>query len=99
MAPSYLLSNELMTVDEQILQIGADLGYKDLRIVPNQGLCAIESFIFTHAIVVGIDELGYSRRYCYHRRIEAVRALQKWDGESEEPDGPWIKCKGDCKHN
>jgi len=59
-----------------------------------QGLvCAVKRFNFTTAIVVGLDDVGYQRRYCYEHGEDAVAALSAWDGQ-EHPSGPWIKCKG-----
>ncbi len=55
--------------------------------------CAIQRFNFTTAIVVGLDPVGYSRRYCYEHAEEAEIALAAWDGQNH-PGGPWIKCKG-----
>lgn len=67
-------------------------GYDDLRAI-NGVICAIRRFNYTAAIVVGLDEAGYERRYCYEHKAEAQAALRDWDGE-RHPGGPWIKCKG-----
>lgn len=55
--------------------------------------CAVRRFNFTTAIVVGLDALAYSRRYCYEHAVDAETALAAWDGQ-DHPSGPWIKCKG-----
>jgi hypothetical protein len=55
--------------------------------------CAIQRFSYTTAIVVGLDPVGYSLRYCYEHAQEAEIALAAWDGK-DHPGGPWIKCKG-----
>ncbi len=67
-------------------------GYVDIRMVGTQ-LCALKRFNFTTAVFVGLDEVGYQRRYCYEHTADARSALQAWDG-SDHPPGPWIKCKG-----
>jgi len=67
-------------------------GYTDLRMLRGK-LCAVKRFNFTTAIVVGMDVVGYERRYCYEHRVEAQAALLEWDGDGH-PSGPWIKCKG-----
>ncbi|MDM0118084.1 hypothetical protein QTI66_39115 [Variovorax sp. J22R133] len=67
-------------------------GYTDLRMLRGK-LCAVKQFNFTTAIVVGMDVVGYERRYCYEQRGEAQAALLAWDGDGH-PSGPWIKCKG-----
>lgn len=67
-------------------------GYDDLKAMGGV-ICAIRRFNYTTAIVVGLDEAGYERRYCYEHKEEAQAALHQWDGEGH-PGGPWIKCKG-----
>tara|TARA_R110000868_G_scaffold217359_3_gene467438 strand:+ start:1819 stop:2088 length:270 start_codon:yes stop_codon:yes gene_type:complete len=54
---------------------------------------AICRFIFTTGLVVGIDEIGYESRYCYLNHVDAVKALEEWDGIGDPP-GNWIKQKG-----
>jgi len=44
-------------------------------------------------VVVGLDAVGYQRRYCYEHAADARAALMAWDGNGH-PSGPWIKCKG-----
>jgi len=44
-------------------------------------------------VVVGLDDVGYQRRYCYEHQLAARAALLAWDGRGHPP-GPWIKCKG-----
>ncbi|MBU7572548.1 MAG: hypothetical protein KAF64_04270 [Hydrogenophaga sp.] len=53
----------------------------------------MKQFNYTTAVVVGLDDVGYQRRYCYEHRADAQAALSAWDGR-EHPSGPWIKCKG-----
>lgn len=67
-------------------------GYTDICTRRDQ-VCGVKQFNFTTAVVVGLDAIGYQRRYCYEHRVDAQAALAKWDGE-EHPSGPWIKCKG-----
>lgn len=45
--------------------------------------CGIYPFIFTWAIVVGLDETGYSHRYCYNTLSEALGAYNDWDGDGD----------------
>lgn len=67
-------------------------GYTDIRVLQAQ-VCAVKQFNFTTAVVVGLDDVGYQRRYCYEHREDAQTALAAWDGHTH-PSGPWIKCKG-----
>lgn len=68
-------------------------GYLDIREIPGKGLCALKPFMFTWGLMVGLNRIGYDYRYCYQNLADALRALQKWDGEGDPP-GPWIKRKG-----
>lgn len=70
-------------------------GYRDLRVIPGRGVCGIRAFMFTNAIVYGLDMGGYIGRYCYpHEKIgELIMAYALWDGK-EDPLGQWIKHKG-----
>ena len=67
-------------------------GYTDICVRQEQ-LCAVREFNYTTALLVGLDPVGYERRYCYEHRSDAQAALRSWDG-TEHPPGPWIKCKG-----
>lgn len=67
-------------------------GYMDVAVVNGQ-VCGLLPFMFTHGIVVGIDETGYSHRYCYPNFLAAKSAYAEWivDG-GDEPKG-YIKRK------
>lgn len=67
-------------------------GYTDIRVIRAQ-VCAVKTFNYTTALIVGLSELGYERRYCYEHRLEAQATLETRDGQ-KHPSGPWIKCKG-----
>lgn len=73
----------------------AELGFFEAREVAGE-LCALQDYMFTRAIVLGIDEIGYKRRYCFENRDDANRAIAEWDG-TDHPPGNWIKLKGTYK--
>lgn len=51
-------------------------------------IVALGRFIYTVAILVGLDETGYECRYCYHTENDAMIALLAWIGSDEmEPAG------------
>jgi hypothetical protein len=57
-------------------------------------VCGLMRFAFTWAIVVGIDEVGYSHRYCYDSLAAAMKAYLEWMmGGAYEPAG-YIVRKG-----
>lgn len=67
-------------------------GITEVREIQNQ-VCGLQRFTFTTAVVVGITDQVYQRRYCYEHQADAQAALAAWNGEGH-PSGPWIKCKG-----
>ena len=67
-------------------------GYTEIQILYEQ-VCAPKHFNFTTALVVGADDMGNQRRYCYEHNAEAQAALLAWDGHAHPP-GSWIKSKG-----
>lgn len=56
--------------------------------------CAVQKFMFTCGIVIGINEFGYRCRWCYGFAGDAMIAHLTWDGTGDDPSGPWIKQKG-----
>lgn len=69
-------------------------GYVNVRRLPTGEIAGVQQFIFTTGIVVGLTEAGWRTRFCYERSLEAIRALDAWDGEGFPP-GYWIKEKGE----
>lgn len=53
----------------------------------------VKHLCFTAGLFVGLNPYGYEWRYCYPNMMDAVNALEAWDG-SGDPPGPWIKIKG-----
>lgn len=86
-------------IDDKELRYSLELeGYSDLCEVNGRGICGVLRFIFTTAIVYGIDPVGYVGRYCYQTKSEATKALSEWNGESDPP-GDWIKHKGKIEYS
>ncbi len=69
-------------------------GYTFLTEFEGRGLCGVFKFMFTVAVVIGIDSMGYKGRYCYGSEYEAVHAIMHWTGQGDPP-GDWIKYKGE----
>jgi hypothetical protein len=87
--PGEKLSKELKVFLE-------NAGYKQLKEVNGRGLCGIFGFLYTVAIVEGIDKYDYKGRWCYPHAYakELVIAYNVWD-DVDAPKGRWIKYKGD----
>lgn len=64
-----------------------------IKYIDGVGYCSLFRFVFTTAIVYGLNYGGYSGRYCFPINIDAVSTFKKWDGVGH-PKGNWIKHKG-----
>jgi len=54
-------------------------------------IIAVRQMIFTWAICAGLDECGFSDRWCYETATAAAMAWIKWSGNAgTEPEG-WIR--------
>ena len=75
-------------------------GYQRIKEIPKRGLCGLQEFVFTIGLIHDLDEDGYGGRWCYpkERAVDAVLALELWDGEGDPP-GPWIKYKGSVEYS
>jgi hypothetical protein len=78
--------------EQQLLQTLSKSGYTHVRRLGNTYVGLLK-FSYTVGLVIGLDAIGYERRYCYEHADDAIRALDQWNG-AEHPGGPWIKCKG-----
>jgi hypothetical protein len=70
----------------------AEAGFLHATVRGASGICAVQDFLYTGALVVGIDPLGHRGRYCYESLDLARAALESWDGTGDPP-GPWLKFK------
>lgn len=61
--------------------------YRDVRILPDGSIAALCDLLFTRAIILGCDELGYSRRFCFENRSLADQRFQELQSEDDEPQG------------
>jgi hypothetical protein len=78
-----------MTTEELLLSEG----YTNVRQLKDGRWIGLMQMNFTTGLFTGLDETGYSSRYCYELRHEAFLATLVWDGQGDPP-GPWIKHKG-----
>lgn len=69
--------------EEELMLYLYKQGYNFLREVPDNGICGLYRMLFTTALVVDMDWSGYSHRFCYETREEALNALKGWTGEGD----------------
>lgn len=90
--PTHIQPQHKAVATSRLVEVLGASGYTDICVLQGQ-VCAVKQFNFTTAVVVGLSDVGYQRRYCYEHQADAQAALAAWDG-CEHPLGPWIKCKG-----
>lgn len=80
-------------IDEDMARHWGLLAHRE---VPGRGDCAVQRFIYTCGLLVGLElnpfTNDYKARYCYETAAEAIHALDTWDGTGDPP-GDWIKEK------
>jgi hypothetical protein len=78
----------------KLITMAREEGWRNINVIDGL-VCAIQPFVYTWGIVIGINEWGYERRYCYENLVDAVAAFARYNfPRYEHPTGPWIKCKG-----
>lgn len=66
----------------------AENHYADIQRKGDAGIVCIARFMFTHAILSGLNDWGYEDRWCYSSYEKARAALDAWDGlDGTEPAG------------
>jgi hypothetical protein len=84
----------------EILNYLINAGFKNLREIPNKGICGLHSMLFTTGLMINLQPLDfqiYEGRYCFHT-FQAAAALEQWNGQNDPP-GNWIKYKGRTEYN
>lgn len=83
-------------LDDKLLAELEANGYHTVAVIGDK-IVGLHDYITTRGIVVGLDAIGYERRYCYQNRQEAAeRFIEYAAGGSTHghPGGNWIKLKG-----
>jgi hypothetical protein len=80
-------------IDDDTYLFLKENGYITAKLLATGKLAGISQFMFTYGLVSGITEYGYEMRWCYKSYLEALFALDEWDGKGTPP-GMWIKEKG-----
>lgn len=78
---------------EELIRLLAEMGYKNVRVLPDGQVIGTMKMMFTCGLMIGMDESGVAARYCYENESDAAVAARTWDGTGDPP-GPWIKYKG-----
>jgi|SRR5882672_1385685 len=67
--------------------------YWALRVIPGQGLCALQEELFTIALLCKIGPSGYQGRYTFQTLLQGCKAICTWSGEGR-PGDDWINYYG-----
>ena len=77
----------------------ADLGYYCARRLDDGRWIAVSPMVFTTGLfVITPDLLSWTTRFCYERSVDAIAAVEAWDGQGDPP-GPWVKQKPEERLN
>jgi hypothetical protein len=57
--------------------------YCHLRVLPDGRICGVAKLLFHWTLHIDIDPFGYADRYCYTDSIDAIAALDQWDGKGD----------------
>lgn len=71
---------------EEIQRLGQ---FKAIRRLPDGTIAATGELLFTRALYLKVDSIGWSRRFCFDERERADQELAKLTSCNDEPTG-WI---------
>ena len=78
-----------MTSRSDLDEIKESGGYLDVKRLPDGSIAGIGELMFTRAIYLGMDRIGWSRRFCFEDRDRAVIEFNKLKSKDDLPQG-WI---------
>lgn len=84
-----------MTSDQKFFE---SMGYTPTKLLPSGEWAGVQDYMFTAALVIGLDQTGWRTRYCFEHRADAEKAFEAFTGECD-PIGPWIKQKPEERLN
>jgi len=73
-----------MTEVEQIKSNGE---YIDVKVLPDGSIAALGDLLYTRAIHLGCNQLGWERRFCFSDRSLADRCYAELVSADDEPSG------------
>jgi hypothetical protein len=75
---------------EELLPKIKEMGnYLDVRMLEDESIVAIGDLMFTRAVYMDVDLLGWGRRFCFEDRTLAIVEFVKLQNGDQEPQG-WI---------
>jgi hypothetical protein len=87
-------------IEQQLLEVLKEEGYEYITPLDMEGVeiaCGLYRFVFTTGLVIGLDETGYSGRFCFPSHADAkevLLSLKKLPKDLRKLPGNWIKFKG-----
>jgi hypothetical protein len=72
---------------EALVTRAPSLGYMRARVLPDGSVAALADLMFTRAIVLGVTEHSWGRRFCFNDRALAERRFDELETEDDEPAG------------
>lgn len=77
----------MIGTDEQLKKYLEEMDYYNVRILPD-GVVANIHFLFTTAVVIGVNWGGYERRICYPKGMGLAEAMCKSMKSVDDPPLP-----------
>lgn len=71
---------------ERILELGDGYYHNPRQLADGTWIC-LAQFLFTWAVMIGLDETGYHHRFCFTNRADAELALAGIISMDDEPKG------------
>lgn len=68
-------------------QIKEKEGYVDCRSLLDGSIACVVDLLFTRAIIMGVDEFSYKKRFCFDNKKLAMMEYEKLATENDEPVG------------
>jgi hypothetical protein len=77
--------------NDEFIEYLKSLHYSGIREI-NGSICCLAPFMFTVGLITKVNHTGYFARFCFENPLDAMKAIQLWDGRGDPP-GPWLKQK------
>lgn len=63
--------------------------YRAVKVLPDGSIAVQADLLFTRAIILGVDQCGYARRFCFEDKARCDHEYEALQSEDDEPTG-WI---------
>lgn len=72
---------------EEIAKLVLDSGYIEVRVLPDGTVAALGDLLYTRAIHLDCEPLGFGRRLCFEDRDLATQRFHELQSSDDVPEG------------